>query len=52
MENAFLYTPAEALEFFNVAEHTGLSQDAVLSSRKKHGPNGEYTSPSNQYGKH
>ncbi|KAJ5818341.1 hypothetical protein N7474_003932 [Penicillium riverlandense] len=39
MENAFLYTPAEALKTFNVAEHTGLSQDAVLSSRKKHGPN-------------
>ncbi|CAL5867690.1 uncharacterized protein PFLUO_LOCUS1909 [Penicillium psychrofluorescens] len=39
MENAFLYTPAEVLKNFNVAEHTGLSQDAVLSSRKKHGPN-------------
>ncbi|KAJ5625970.1 hypothetical protein N7510_002279 [Penicillium lagena] len=39
MENAFLYTPAEALKHFNVAEHTGLSQDAVLSSRKRHGPN-------------
>ncbi|CEJ54504.1 Putative Calcium-transporting ATPase sarcoplasmic/endoplasmic reticulum type [Penicillium brasilianum] len=39
MENSFLYTPAEALEHFNVSEQTGLTQDAVLQSRKKHGPN-------------
>ncbi|KAJ5443916.1 Sarcoplasmic/endoplasmic reticulum calcium ATPase 1 [Penicillium daleae] len=39
MENSFLYTPAEALEHFNVSEQTGLTQDAILQSRKKHGPN-------------
>jgi hypothetical protein len=43
MENAFLRTPAEALEHFKVSEQTGLSQDAVLKSRKQHGPNGEST---------
>ncbi|KAJ5524930.1 Sarcoplasmic/endoplasmic reticulum calcium ATPase 1 [Penicillium frequentans] len=39
MENAFLNTPAEALDHFNVSENAGLSQDAVLKSRQKHGPN-------------
>ncbi|KAJ5913508.1 Sarcoplasmic/endoplasmic reticulum calcium ATPase 1 [Penicillium tannophilum] len=39
MENAFLNTPAEALDHFNVSENSGLSQDAVLKSRQKHGPN-------------
>ncbi|OQD70059.1 hypothetical protein PENDEC_c027G02976 [Penicillium decumbens] len=39
MENSFLYTPAEALDYFNVSEDRGLSQDAVLKSRQKHGPN-------------
>jgi Ca2+ transporting ATPase len=42
MENSFLYTPAEALEHFNVSEQTGLTQGAVLESRKKHGPNGKH----------
>lgn len=40
MENAFLNTPAEVLDHFNVSENAGLSQDAVLKSRQKHGPNG------------
>ncbi|KAF7715488.1 Calcium-transporting ATPase, sarcoplasmic/endoplasmic reticulum type [Penicillium ucsense] len=39
MENAFLQTPAEALEYFKVSEHNGLSAKAVLESRKKYGPN-------------
>ncbi|KAJ5084365.1 hypothetical protein NUU61_008944 [Penicillium alfredii] len=39
MENSFLSTPAEALKHFNVSEKSGLSQDAVLKSRQKHGPN-------------
>ncbi|GLI72270.1 hypothetical protein PoHVEF18_000440 [Penicillium ochrochloron] len=39
MENSFLYTPAEALEHFNVSEQTGLTQGAVLESRKKYGSN-------------
>ncbi|EPS27599.1 hypothetical protein PDE_02542 [Penicillium oxalicum 114-2] len=39
MENAFLYSPAEALGHFHVSEHDGLNADAVLQSRKKHGPN-------------
>lgn len=42
MENSFLYAPAEALEHFNVSEQTGLTQDAILQSRKKHGPNGKH----------
>lgn len=41
MENSFLYSPADALDHFNVSEHKGLSQDAVLKSRQKHGPNGQ-----------
>lgn len=45
MENSFLYTPEEVLEHFNVSEQTGLSQDAVLKSRQKHGSNGQYTPP-------
>jgi Ca2+ transporting ATPase len=44
MENAFLRTPAESLEYFKVTEHTGLSQDAVAESKKQYGPNGESTS--------
>lgn len=43
MENSFLYTPTEALDHFNVLENKGLSQDAVLQSREKYGPNGQYT---------
>ncbi|KAJ5650082.1 Sarcoplasmic/endoplasmic reticulum calcium ATPase 1 [Penicillium longicatenatum] len=39
MENSFLNTPAEALDHFNVSENSGLSQDAVLKSRMKYGPN-------------
>lgn len=41
MENSFLYSPADALDHFNVSEHKGLSQDAVLKSRQTHGPNGQ-----------
>lgn len=40
MEHSFLYTPAEALGHFNVSEHDGLSQDAVIKSREQYGPNG------------
>ncbi|CAG7926597.1 unnamed protein product [Penicillium olsonii] len=39
MENAFLRSPAEALEHFKVSEQSGLSQDAVLKARQQHGPN-------------
>ncbi|KAJ5736718.1 uncharacterized protein N7483_001843 [Penicillium malachiteum] len=39
MENSFLYSPADVLDHFNVSENSGLSQDAVLKSRQKHGPN-------------
>ncbi|KAJ5709919.1 Sarcoplasmic/endoplasmic reticulum calcium ATPase 1 [Penicillium malachiteum] len=39
MENSFLYSPADVLDHFNVSENAGLSQDAVLKSRQKHGPN-------------
>lgn len=42
MENAFLRSPAEALEHFKVSEQSGLSQNAVLKARQQHGPNGEY----------
>lgn len=44
MENAFLRTPAESLEYFKVTEQIGLSQDAVAEFRKQYGPNGESTS--------
>lgn len=43
MENSFLYSSAEALDHFNVSEHKGLSQDAVLKFRQKYGPNGQHT---------
>ncbi|KAJ5647595.1 hypothetical protein N7490_003967 [Penicillium lividum] len=39
MENSFLNTPADALDHFNVLEKAGLSEDAVLKSRQKYGPN-------------
>ncbi|KAJ5894373.1 hypothetical protein N7495_006064 [Penicillium taxi] len=39
MEKSFLFTPSDVLDHFNVSEHTGLSQEAVLISRKKYGPN-------------
>ncbi|RHZ62653.1 calcium-transporting ATPase [Aspergillus thermomutatus] len=39
MERSFLHSPAEVLEHFEVSEHTGLSQDQVLKSRQKYGPN-------------
>ncbi|KAJ6092942.1 Sarcoplasmic/endoplasmic reticulum calcium ATPase 1 [Penicillium sp. IBT 16267x] len=39
MENSFLNSPAEALDYFNVSENAGLSQDAALKSRQKYGPN-------------
>ncbi|KAJ5123393.1 hypothetical protein N7448_009490 [Penicillium atrosanguineum] len=45
MENSFLYTPADALDHFNVSEPKGLSQDAVQKSRQKHGPNGQNPRP-------
>jgi Cation transporter/ATPase, N-terminus. len=41
MENSFLYTPADALDHFNVSEPKGLSKDALQKSRQKHGPNGQ-----------
>jgi Ca2+ transporting ATPase len=43
MERSFLHSPAEVLERFGVSERTGLSQDQVLKSRQKYGPNGQYT---------
>jgi Ca2+ transporting ATPase len=39
MDNSFLYTPADALDHFNVSESKGLSKDAVQKSRQEHGPN-------------
>ncbi|KAJ5157514.1 Sarcoplasmic/endoplasmic reticulum calcium ATPase 1 [Penicillium canariense] len=39
MENSFLYTPAEALDYFGVSEQTGLTKTAVFQSRELHGPN-------------
>ncbi|KAJ5083794.1 hypothetical protein N7456_013221 [Penicillium angulare] len=39
MDNSFIYTPADALDHFDVSESAGLSQDAVLKSRQNHGPN-------------
>ncbi len=42
MENSFLYTPAEALEHFNVTEQSGLTSDAVVQSKEKYGPNGKH----------
>ncbi|EAW15894.1 calcium-transporting ATPase [Aspergillus fischeri NRRL 181] len=39
MERSFLHSPAEVLEHFGVSERAGLSQDQVLKSRQKYGPN-------------
>lgn len=39
MERSYLHSPADVLEYFNVSEHSGLSQTQVLKSRQKHGPN-------------
>ncbi|KAF4221178.1 hypothetical protein CNMCM8980_009622 [Aspergillus fumigatiaffinis] len=39
MERSFLHSPAEVLEHFEVSERAGLSQDQVLKSRQKYGPN-------------
>lgn len=41
MENSFLYSPAEVLKHFGIAERSGLSQDQALKTRQKYGPNGE-----------
>jgi Ca2+ transporting ATPase len=43
MERSFLHSPAEVLEHFGVSERAGLSQDQVLKSRQKYGPNGQYS---------
>jgi Ca2+ transporting ATPase len=40
MENAFSKTPAEALSYFQVTEHNGLSVQQVKGLREKHGKNG------------
>lgn len=40
MEQSYLFSPAEVLQRFNVAEETGLSQEQVVKSRAEHGPNG------------
>ncbi|OXV10706.1 hypothetical protein Egran_01533 [Elaphomyces granulatus] len=39
MENPFLYTPLEVLQYFKVSEKTGLSKDQVLQSRDRFGNN-------------
>ncbi|GIK06846.1 hypothetical protein Aspvir_002498 [Aspergillus viridinutans] len=39
MERSFLHSPADVLKHFGVSERTGLSQDQVLKSRQKYGPN-------------
>ncbi|KAH1321104.1 hypothetical protein KXV58_007134 [Aspergillus fumigatus] len=39
MERSFLHSPAEVLEHFGVSERAGLSQDQVVRSRQKYGPN-------------
>ena len=40
MDNAFVRSPKEVLEHFNVSEQTGLSDVNVTASRQKHGSNG------------
>lgn len=40
MESAFLSSPAEALEHFQVLAENGLSADQVQKNLKKYGPNG------------
>lgn len=39
MENAFVKTADEVLEFFSVTEQRGLSETQVSESRAKYGPN-------------
>ena len=40
MDNAFVRSPKEVLEHFNVSEQTGLTDVNVTASRDKHGKNG------------
>ncbi|KAK5132465.1 hypothetical protein LTR08_009076 [Meristemomyces frigidus] len=39
MDNAYVRSPREVLEHFNVSEQTGLSDITVAASREKHGKN-------------
>ncbi|EME80304.1 uncharacterized protein MYCFIDRAFT_49900 [Pseudocercospora fijiensis CIRAD86] len=39
MENAYVRSPDEVLEYFNVSEQTGLSDSAVAAARQKYGKN-------------
>ncbi|KAE8376815.1 hypothetical protein BDV26DRAFT_264774 [Aspergillus bertholletiae] len=39
MEHSYFYSPEEALEHFSVSEHSGLSQEQALKSRKQYGAN-------------
>jgi Ca2+ transporting ATPase len=40
MENAYTKTPGDALKFFQVTEHAGLSEQQLQSARQKYGKNG------------
>jgi len=40
MESAFTNSAQDVLAHFNVTEQKGLSEQAVLASREKHGKNG------------
>lgn len=46
MDRAFLSSPKEVLDFFNVTEAGGLTADQAVDSRKKYGPNGKHICPS------
>ncbi|WPH03692.1 Hypothetical protein R9X50_00657500 [Acrodontium crateriforme] len=39
MDKAFVRSPRQVLEHFNVSEQSGLAGSAVTASREKHGPN-------------
>jgi len=42
MNDAFVRSTTEVLAHFGVAEHTGLSDSQVNTSRDKHGSNGAF----------
>jgi len=42
MEDAYAKTTEEVLNYFNVSERLGLSQEEVKQNKKRYGPNGKY----------
>lgn len=45
MEQAYLSSPEEVLDFFKVQEATGLNSQQAAAAKEKYGPNGKSSSP-------